>query len=87
MLRCARSPRTPDESIAARELRPARPVTAANMGPRTMEHLGSQLTAAEVTLTDDVLDGVDEIVPPGVTINDADNGWTQPALAPDARRR
>ncbi len=62
-------------------------VTAAIIGPRTMEHLESQLTAAEVTLPDDVLDRIDEIVPPGVTINHADNGWTQPALAPDARRR
>ncbi|MGO9977425.1 MAG: aldo/keto reductase [Solirubrobacteraceae bacterium] len=62
-------------------------VTAAIIGPRTMEHLESQLTAADVTLPDDVLDRIDEIVPPGVTINHADNGWTQPALAPDARRR
>ena len=51
-------------------------VTAAIIGPRTMEHLESQLSAAEVTLTDDVLDRIDEIVPPGVTINHADNGWT-----------
>ena len=62
-------------------------VTAAIIGPRTMEHLESQLTAAEVTLSDDVLDRIDQIVPPGVTINHADNGWTQPALAPNARRR
>ena len=62
-------------------------VTAAIIGPRTMAHLESQLTAAEVTLPDDVLDRIDEIVPPGVTINHADNGWTQPALAPSARRR
>jgi aryl-alcohol dehydrogenase-like predicted oxidoreductase len=62
-------------------------ITAAIIGPRTMEHLESQLTAADVTLPDDVLDRIDEIVPPGVTINHADNGWTQPALAPHARRR
>ncbi len=62
-------------------------VTAAIIGPRTMEHLESQLTAAALTLPDDVLDRIDEIVPPGVTINHADNGWTQPALAPHARRR
>ena len=68
-------------------------VTAAIIGPRTMDHLESQLTAADVTLTDDVLDRIDEIDPPGVTINHADNGWTQPALAArqptplEARRR
>ena len=40
-------------------------VTSAIIGPRTMEHLESQLTAADVTLSDDVLDRIDEIVPPG----------------------
>jgi len=35
----------------------------------------------------DVLDRIDEINPPGVTINPADNGWTQPALEPTRRRR
>ena len=62
-------------------------VTAAIIGPRTMEHLESQLTAADVTLPDDVLDRIDEINPPGVTINHADNGWTQPSLLPSHRRR
>ena len=38
-------------------------VTAAIIGPRTMEHLESQLPAAEVTLSDEVLDRIDEIVP------------------------
>jgi aryl-alcohol dehydrogenase-like predicted oxidoreductase len=62
-------------------------ITAAIIGPRTMEHLESQLTATDVTLTDDVLDRIDEINPPGVTINHADNGWTQPALQPAHQRR
>jgi aryl-alcohol dehydrogenase-like predicted oxidoreductase len=62
-------------------------VTAAIIGPRTMEHLESQLTAAEVVLSDDVLDRIDEINPPGVTVNVADNGWTSPALQPAGRRR
>jgi aryl-alcohol dehydrogenase-like predicted oxidoreductase len=57
------------------------------VGPRTIEHLESQLTAADVSLTDDVLDRIDEIVPPGVTINHADNGWTHPGLQPGHRRR
>ncbi|HEY1713307.1 MAG TPA: aldo/keto reductase [Solirubrobacteraceae bacterium] len=62
-------------------------VTAAIIGPRTMGHLESQLTAADMQLTDDVLDRVDEIVAPGTTINVADNGWTQPSLQPALRRR
>jgi aryl-alcohol dehydrogenase-like predicted oxidoreductase len=63
-------------------------VTSAIIGPRTMEHLESQLTAADVRLTDDVLDRIDEIVPPGTTINPADDGWpANPALRPQNRRR
>jgi aryl-alcohol dehydrogenase-like predicted oxidoreductase len=62
-------------------------VTAAIIGPRTMEHLESQLAAADAGLPGDVLDRIDEIVPPGVTINPADNGWVSPALQAAARRR
>ena len=62
-------------------------VTAAIIGPRTMDHLESQLTAADIQLSDDVLDRIDEIVAPGTTINVADNGWTQPSLHPAHRRR
>lgn len=62
-------------------------VTAAIIGPRTMEHLESQLTAADVELTDAVLDRIDEIVPPGVNVNPGDGGWANPALEPSARRR
>ncbi|MFZ0041854.1 MAG: aldo/keto reductase [Solirubrobacteraceae bacterium] len=62
-------------------------VTSAIIGPRTMEHLESQLTAAEITLSDDVLDKIDEIVPPGVNVNPVDGGWANPALQASARRR
>jgi aryl-alcohol dehydrogenase-like predicted oxidoreductase len=62
-------------------------VTAAIIGPRTMEHLESQLPAAAITLSDEVLDRIDEIVPPGVNIEHRDAGWTNPDLAPEARRR
>ena len=64
-----------------------RAVTAAIIGPRTMEHLESQLAAADVELSDDLLDRIDQIVPPGVTINPADDGWVSPALQAAARRR
>jgi len=62
-------------------------VTSAIIGPRTMEHLESQLTAAEVTLSDELLDRIDEIVPPGVNLNPPDGGYANPALEPAARRR
>jgi aryl-alcohol dehydrogenase-like predicted oxidoreductase len=62
-------------------------VTAAIIGPRTMDHLESQLAAADVELPGDVLDRIDKIVPPGVNLNPADGGWVSPALEPAARRR
>jgi aryl-alcohol dehydrogenase-like predicted oxidoreductase len=62
-------------------------VTAAIIGPRTMEHLESQLSGAGVALSDDVLDRIDEIVPPGTNVNPADTGWINPSLEPAARRR
>jgi aryl-alcohol dehydrogenase-like predicted oxidoreductase len=62
-------------------------ITAPIIGPRTMEHLQSQIAAADVVLTDDVLNRIDEIVPPGVNLNPADGGWQSPALEPAARRR
>jgi aryl-alcohol dehydrogenase-like predicted oxidoreductase len=62
-------------------------VTAAIIGPRTIEHLESQLPAAEISLDTALLDRIDEIVPPGLTINPADSGFANPALEPGARRR
>jgi len=62
-------------------------VSAAIIGPRTMEHLESQLPGADLELSDDVLDRIDEIVPAGTNVNPADTGWENPALAPAARRR
>ncbi|MGD0198547.1 MAG: aldo/keto reductase [Solirubrobacteraceae bacterium] len=62
-------------------------VTSAIIGPRTLEHLESQLPAAELSLDTAILDRIDEIVPPGVTLNPADGGFDNPSLAPAARRR
>jgi len=62
-------------------------VTAPIIGPRTMEHLESQLPAADIVLDQAVLDRIDEIVPPGVNLNPADGGWVNPDLEPAARRR
>jgi len=62
-------------------------ITAAIIGPRTMEHLESQLPAADTHLADAVLDRIDQVVPPGVNINPHDGGWQNPALEPSERRR
>jgi aryl-alcohol dehydrogenase-like predicted oxidoreductase len=62
-------------------------VTAPIIGPRTMEQLESQLPAADVVLSNDVLDRIDEIVAPGTNFSAADGGWQNPALEPAGRRR
>ena len=62
-------------------------VTSAIIGPRTMEHLETQLPGAGVVLEASVLDRIDEIVPPGTTFNPVDAGWTPPAIADPALRR
>jgi aryl-alcohol dehydrogenase-like predicted oxidoreductase len=62
-------------------------VTSAIIGPRTMEHLDSQLAAADVVLTSDILDKIDEIVPPGTNLNPPDRGYEPPSLTEPALRR
>ena len=63
-------------------------VTAAIIGPRTMEQLESQLAAPKIRLDATLLDRIDEIVPPGTNLNAADAGWEPPSLlVPSLRRR
>jgi aryl-alcohol dehydrogenase-like predicted oxidoreductase len=64
-------------------------VTSAIIGPRTMEHLDGYLAADGIVLPADVLDRIDQIVPPGATINVADNMWNVGTTALDTafRRR
>jgi aryl-alcohol dehydrogenase-like predicted oxidoreductase len=62
-------------------------VTCPIIGPRTAEHLESQLAAADVRLEGDVLDRIDEIVPPGTDFSPADAGWVPPSIASSRRRR
>ena len=63
-------------------------VTAPIIGPRTMEHLDSQLAALDVTLEADVLDRIDEIVPPGRNLDPDDAGFKpEPVLKAHLRRR
>jgi aryl-alcohol dehydrogenase-like predicted oxidoreductase len=62
-------------------------VTAAIVGPRTMEQLESHLGAQDVVLSAEILDRIDEIVPPGSGFNDADRGYTPPSLERAELRR
>jgi len=64
-------------------------VTSAIIGPRTIDHLDGYLAADGIALSADILDRIDQIVPPAVTINIADNMWNigTRALDPASRRR
>jgi aryl-alcohol dehydrogenase-like predicted oxidoreductase len=62
-------------------------VSAAIIGPRTLEQLEAQLGAPDAPLDDDVLDRIDELVPPGTNVNPEDAGYTPPSLADAWRRR
>jgi aryl-alcohol dehydrogenase-like predicted oxidoreductase len=62
-------------------------VTSAIIGPRTMEQLVSQLGAADLVLDDDLLDQIDDVVPPGTNLNASDNGWLPPSIVDPAQRR
>jgi aryl-alcohol dehydrogenase-like predicted oxidoreductase len=62
-------------------------ITSAIIGPRTMDHLDSHLGAADVTLSPEILDRIDEIVPPGVTVSFIDRGYQPPALTDKSQRR
>ncbi len=63
-------------------------VTTALIGPRTMDHLDSQLAAADTTLSAEVLDAIDAIVAPGVDLAAQEKNPTPaPAVTNPALRR
>jgi aryl-alcohol dehydrogenase (NADP+) len=62
-------------------------VTSALLGARTLEQLDDLLKGMEVVLTDDVLDRIDEIVPPGTDIGTLDQAYVPPALRQTGLRR
>jgi aryl-alcohol dehydrogenase-like predicted oxidoreductase len=62
-------------------------VSAAIIGPRTMEQLEGLLGAADVSLDDETLDRIDKLVPPGTNVNADDAGWEPPAVTQAWRRR
>jgi hypothetical protein len=63
-----------------------RPVFAI-IGPRTMEHLDDLLAGVDVTLTDEILDRIDEIVQPGTDIGTLDMAYDPPAIEQARLRR
>lgn len=62
-------------------------VTSAIIGPRTMEQLDDLLAGSESSLSDDVLDRIDEIAPPGTDTGVFDIGYRPPAIEVAALRR
>jgi aryl-alcohol dehydrogenase-like predicted oxidoreductase len=62
-------------------------VTSAIIGPHTMEQLDDLLAGADVALTDEVLDQIDEIVPPGTDVGTLDQAYQPPALLNSSLRR
>ncbi len=61
-------------------------VSAAIIGPRTMEQLEG-LLESDVALDDETLDRIDALVPPGTNVNRGEAGWAHPALGQAWRRR
>lgn len=62
-------------------------VTSVILGPRTPEQLEDLLVYADTRLDGSTLQAIDEIVPPGTIVDDADRGWEEPWMRPAARRR
>ena len=62
-------------------------VTAAIIGPRTMEHFESQLGAADVRLEPAILDRIDEIVQPGSNFSWAEAGYAPASITRAGTRR
>lgn len=62
-------------------------VTSVLIGPRTPEQLDSLLAGADVELSDDILDQIDAIVPPGYDLNPADNYYGEPPALVNKRLR
>jgi aryl-alcohol dehydrogenase-like predicted oxidoreductase len=61
-------------------------VTSAIIGPRVLEHLTTLLGAENITLSAEVLDKIDVLVPPGRTVTADEAKWETPALARSNRR-
>lgn len=75
----------PELALAFTLAHPA--VTSVIIGPRTMQQLEGLMTGVDLVLADDVLDRIDEIVPPGVNLYHPDGAWRPSALVDRSLRR
>ena len=62
-------------------------VTSTIVGPRTMEHLDGLLGADEHQLPAELLDRIDELVPPGSVVRASEEAFQPPWLADASQRR
>jgi aryl-alcohol dehydrogenase (NADP+) len=62
-------------------------VTSALLGVRTMGQLDDLLAGIDTVLTDDVLDRIDEIVPPGTDVGSLDQAYVPPEVQKTELRR
>ena len=63
-------------------------VTSALIGPRTMDQLEDILAGMDTVLDEQILDRIDEIVPPGTDVGRLDMAYDPPAIRqPHLRRR
>jgi aryl-alcohol dehydrogenase (NADP+) len=62
-------------------------VTSALLGPRTMQQLDDLLAGAEIRLSDEILDRIDQIVPPGTDLAVNEANYQPPAIVKAELRR
>ncbi len=62
-------------------------VTSAILGPRTMQQLDDLLAGADVVLSDDILDRIDEVVAPGTDAGPMGAAYAPPAVTQASLRR
>jgi aryl-alcohol dehydrogenase (NADP+) len=62
-------------------------VTSAIIGPRTMQHLDDLLAGVDVVLSDEILNRIDTIVPPGVDIGPLQASYNPPSVMQAGLRR
>ncbi|MEU0132065.1 MULTISPECIES: aldo/keto reductase [unclassified Streptomyces] len=62
-------------------------VTSAIIGPRTMPHLDDLLAGTATTLSDEIMDRIDAIVPPGTDVGTLDTAYDPPAVGLARLRR
>ena len=75
----------PELAVAFTVAHPA--VTSAIIGPRTMSQLDGLLKGASLTLDDETLDRIDEIVAPGTDLYEPNAGFPTGVLDVARRRR